>query len=341
VTLVSMNDSDVEALRAYAIRPSSPFREILMTQPAQRPLVLLACSDEWLSRSFESVFEQHGYAVSRVRSGAHTIRLARRSEPDVVVLEEGNGDLDALRVCAALATDPLFDHTVPIVVTSATPVTAATRHAAYAAGAWEYCSHPVDLEALMLKLATFQRARLESSSRRGERFVDRETGLYTLSGFERVAEQIDARARRRREALACVTIGARDAASVAGIPVYDDTASDRFATVIDVCRSHGRKSDVVAQLTKSRVVILAPDTDADGARLLVDRLRRALTGTAGHSHGTRPPALRAGYCAVSDLAESGIEATELVRRASTALDSPGTKDRNTGAIEFDDPPRAD
>lgn len=309
-----------------------------MTQSAPRPLVLLACSDEWLSRSFDSVFEQHGYAVSRVKSGAHTIRLARRSEPDVVVLEQGNGDLDALRVCTALTTDPLFDHTVPIVITSAAPVTATARHAAYAAGAWEYCSHPVDIEALMLKLATFQRARLESSSRLGGRFVDRETGLYTSSGFEHIAEQIDARARRRREPLACVTIGVREGAQPEGIPLFDETAHDRFAVVVDVCRSHGRKSDIVAKLTKSRVAILAPDTDADGARLLVERLRRALNDPADNSISMRPTALRAGYCAVSDLAESGLEASELVRRASTALDTLAASDRDSGVIEFDGPP---
>ncbi|MFL5561404.1 MAG: response regulator [Gemmatimonadaceae bacterium] len=309
-----------------------------MTQSAVRPLVLLACSDEWLSRSFESVFEQHGYAVSRVKSGAHTIRLARRTEPDVVVLEEGNGDLDTLRVCTALATDPLFDHTVPIVLTSAGPVTAATRHAAYAAGAWEYCSHPVDLEALMLKLATFQRARVEATSQPGERFVDRETGLYTLSGFERVAGQIDARARRRREPLACVTIGVRDAPRDGAIQVFDETTRDRLAVVVAVCRTHGRKSDIVAQLTKSKVVILAPDTDAAGARLLVDRLRRALSESSNFSAGPRQLPLRAGYSAVSDLADSGIEATELVRRASSALDQHQTDDGIAGGIDLDDGP---
>src|SRR5690348_347761 len=178
--------------------------ELDMQTPAARPLVLLAFSDEWLSRSFESIFEQHGYDVTRVKSGARMIKLARRVKPDAVVLEENLGDLDALRVCAALGDDPLFDHSIPIVITSAAHVTPASRHAAYAAGAWEYCSHPVDIEALMLKLATFRRARADTVARGAERLVDRESGLYTPLGVERLADHLVARAERAHEPIACV-----------------------------------------------------------------------------------------------------------------------------------------
>lgn len=309
-----------------------------MEQSATMPLVLLACTDEWLSRSFASVFEQNRYAVERVKTGARTLRLARRTNPDVVVLEEGNGDLDALAICAALGNDPLFDHMVPIVITSATPVTAETRHAAYAAGAWEYCSHPVDLEALMLKLATFQRARSEAIAKRGERFVDRETGLYTEAAFERLAEQVGARAVRRHEPLACITISTQDDAR----PVLRRADSreyqhESFATVADLCRSSSRKSDIVAHLSESRLVILAPDTDSDGAKLLVGRLRRALS-QAVRSSGLADTALRAGYSAVSDLADSGLEPAELVRRASTALDQLHLADTPETSISFEELP---
>lgn len=309
-----------------------------MTQLATMPLVLLACTDEWLSRSFASVFEQHGYAVERVKTGARTLRLARRANPDVVVLEEGDGDLDALAVCAALGNDPLFDHMVPIVITSATPVTPETRHAAYAVGAWEYCSHPVDLEALMLKLATFQRGRAEAIAKRGERFVDRETGLYTEAAFERLAEQVGARAVRRHEPLACITISAQDDARPS---VRRGDSSEHqhesFATVADLCRSHGRKSDIVAHLSASRLVILAPDTDAAGAKLLVGRLRRALSQST-RSTTVTDTGLRAGYSAVADLADSGLEPAELVRRASSALDHLQLADMTDASISFEELP---
>lgn len=303
------------------------------------PLVLLACSDEWMGRSFASVFEQHGYAVARVSAGARTIRLARRSNPDVVLLEEGNGELDALGVCAALGTDPLFDHAVPIVVTSTAPVTAATRHAAYAAGAWEYCSHPVDLEALMLKLATFRRARSEAATKPAQRFIDRETGLYTAAALERLGEQVGARAKRAHEPLACVTLGVVADREVSGARVWDDDLlDDGFATVAEVCRVQSRKSDIVAHVSDSRLVILAPGTDAKGARQLVDRLRRALGRTSDGSGGMRDLEVRAGYSAVTDLADASMEPRDLVRRSATALDHLRFANSPDGLMSFEELP---
>jgi CheY-like chemotaxis protein len=278
--------------------------------------------------------------VARVSAGARTIRLARRSNPDVIVLEEGNGELDALRVCAALGDDPLFDHSVPIVITSTAPVTAATRHAAYAAGAWEYCSHPVDLEALMLKLATFRRARSETATKSTQRFIDRETGLYTEAALVRLGEQVGALAKRRHEALACVTIGmlADRAGPGAADAASDDDSSDGFATVADLCRRQSRKSDIVAHVSDSRVVILAPDTDATGARLLVTRLRGALGSAAERRPDGREVEVRVGYSAVADLADANVEPTELVRRAGTALDHLRVADRADGLMSFDELP---
>lgn len=309
-----------------------------MKDSSQLPLVVLACSDEWMGRSFATVFEEHGYEVARVSAGARAIRLARRSKPDVVVLEEGNGDLDALRVCSALGDDPLFDHSVPIVITSTAPVTVATRHAAYAAGAWEYCSHPVDLEALMLKLATFRRARAEAAGKPVDRFIDRETGLYTEAALERLGQQVGARAKRRHEPLACVTIGMLADVGIPAQAISDEQASENFATVAELCRLQSRRSDIVAHVSESRLVILAPDTDANGARLLVSRLRSALARGAGAPPGGSALGVRAGYCAVADLADSDVEPTDLVRRAGSALDHLQFADRPDGLLSFDDLP---
>jgi PleD family two-component response regulator len=307
--------------------------------PGPPPLVLLACSDEWMSRSFESVFEQQGYAVARVRSRARAIALARRSDPDVVVLEEGAGDLDALSVCAALRDDPLFDHSVPIVITSAAHVTNASRHAAYAAGAWEYCSHPVDLEALMLKLATFRRARSETAVQRAERIVDRETGLYTAQGLERLGEQLGAGAQRKHESFACVALALRTSdREVPGPTVTIEGGDENFAAVAELCLAESRKSDVVGRVGSKRIGILAPSTDEAGARLFVERLRIAVEGAATSAGLSGEYRLRAGICAVPDLGASKLPTTELVKRAATALDHLEFSDADSALLSFDELP---
>ena len=40
------------------------------------PLALIACSDDWMSRALENVFQQRGYVVAHTRSGAHAPVLA-------------------------------------------------------------------------------------------------------------------------------------------------------------------------------------------------------------------------------------------------------------------------
>jgi GGDEF domain-containing protein len=105
-----------------------------------------------------------------------------------------------------------------------------------------------------------------------------------------------------------------------------------------VCRLQSRKSDIVAHVSDSRLVILAPGTDAKGARLLVDRLRRAL-GRASDGHAGRELEMRAGYSAVADLADAEMEPRDLVRRSATALDHLRFSDNAEGLMSFEEMPK--
>src|SRR5215208_3026035 len=130
--------------------------QLLVERP---PLALIACSDDWMSRALESVFQQHGYVVSHTRSGAQTLELARLANHDLLVLDESLADLNVLDVCRAIRQGSQFDHSVPVVITSPTPPNPRSRLEAFSAGAWEYCSLPIDVEPVLMKLETFLRAR--------------------------------------------------------------------------------------------------------------------------------------------------------------------------------------
>ncbi len=244
------------------------------------PLALIACSDDWMSRALESVFQQHGYVVAHTRSGSQTLELARLSNHDLLVLDESLEDLRAVDVCRTIRQGGQFDHSVPIVITAPTPVDPRARMAAFAAGAWEYCSHPLDLEPVFVKLETFIRAR-----------------------------------------------GTLWKESAAG-----------FADVAHVFREQSRQSDVVGHVGDLRLAILAPDTDAAGARLLVARLQRELDRASQTKSIGGKVRLRAGYSAVSDLAESQVNVAELVHRAESALDHAPIQGDGDAIVSFDDLP---
>jgi CheY-like chemotaxis protein len=310
----------------------------MMAHRETPPLALIACGDDSMSRALESVFQQHGYVGAHTRSGAQTIELVRLANHDVVVLDESLEDLDAAQVCRTLRDSALFDHAVPIVITSLAPFDPNARLEAYAAGAWEYWRHPVDLETVFLKLETFVRARKEAAQAQSEVFVNAVTGLYTSFGLRQLAGKFGARALRKHEAFACVAFYPEfQDREVGATTVLRDSLSG-FADVAHVFREQSRQSDIVGHMGESRLAILAPDTDAEGARLLVARLQRELDKASKNKKIPDAVKLRAGYSAVSDLAASNLNVAELVHRAESALDYvPRRGDADT-VLNFDDLP---
>jgi DNA-binding response OmpR family regulator len=298
-------------------------------------VALIGCSDEWLCRSLESVFLERGYKVTRTVSGKQALKLARRGGFDVLMLDERLDELTGVEVSLALRDDPLFDHATPIVIISSSHSTLPGRTAAYAAGAWEYCHLPLDVEGLFLKLGTFLRARQELEASQAKSLMDPSSGLYTTFGLHHLAEQLEARAVRKHEAFACLAFSPE---STEGIPGSADDGA--FAEVAHIVRDQARRSDIVAKTGNSQLSILAPDTDAAGARLLVARLQKQLDAASKSSALTGSFRLRAGYSAVNDLAAAQIDLTELVHRAESALARVPADGHGEAIMEFSELPIA-
>ena len=295
---------------------------------------LVGFTDEWMRRSMETVFQERGYHVTRTGSGKEALGLARRGDFDVILLDERIEQLSGIEVCIALRDDPLFDHATPIVIVSSAHSSLPSRTTAYAAGAWEYCHQPVDVDGLFLKLATFLRARRELAEHQAKSLMDPSSGLYTEFGLQQLAEQLEARAVRNHEAIACLAFASEP---IARESAGSDTDSTAFHDLANAVRGQARRSDVVAKKGDAQLALLAPDTDAAGARLLVARLQRELDSSrkGGRGSGVR---LRAGICAVSDLATANIDLQELVERAGNALAHVGSQTTPESVVSFDDLP---
>jgi PleD family two-component response regulator len=308
-----------------------------MTPPNPRKLAaLVGCSDEWMCRSLETVFAEKGFAVTRSSSGKHALKLARRGGFDVLMLDERMDELSGIDVCLALRDDPLFDHATPIVMISQSHTTLPSRNAAYSAGAWEYCHQPVDFDVLFLKIGTFLRARQQLAASQSSSLMDSASGLYTMRGLHHLAEQLGARALRNHEAFACVAFSTEHDPSGSGQRRTTEDDLGTFDDVAQVLREQSRKSDVVAKMGESRLAILAPDTDAAGARLLVARLQRELDAVSKNSASHGSIRLRAGYCAVSDLATANVDLSELVHRAESALAHVPATGKRHEVVSFDE-----
>lgn len=307
-----------------------------MTGPEHyKPRALIGFTDEWMRRSMETVFQEKGYQVTRTGSGKEALRLARRGGFDALMVDERLEHLSGIDVCIALRDDPLFDHATPIVIVSSAHSTLPSRTAAYAAGAWEYCHQPVDVDGLFLKLATFLRARRELAEHQAKSLMDPSSGLYTEFGLQQLAEQLEARAVRNHEAIACLAFSSDSSAQEHN--ASSDTDSTAFSDLANAVRGQARRSDVVAKKGESQLALLAPDTDAAGARLLVARLQREIDASRRRGRGSMVR-LRAGICAVSDLANANIDVHELVHRAESALAHAGSTSSPESVVSFDELP---
>lgn len=267
------------------------------------PLVLIANDQEWSTRSLESILAPNGYTVLRAYTGQQALERTLTARPDIVILDAQMPDLHGFEVCRRLRADPGFSAAIPIIITTAGPSGRAQRLEAYRAGAWEFLGQPLDGESLLLKLETFLAARREADRYLAESLIDRDSGLYNMSGLSRRAREIGSEAFRKRQPLACVVL-TPEAAAGAAVP---EAAIVRMGQVL---RDHGRASDAIGRLGETEFAVIAPATQIDGVRRFVDRLEHLAENAFR---------VRAGCYVVPDFSAAGVDPIEMLLRATSAL----------------------
>jgi diguanylate cyclase (GGDEF)-like protein len=284
------------------------------------PLVLLANDQEWSARSLESILGPNGYAVLRAYTGKQVIELARAAQPDLIIIDIRLPDVAGIDVCRTLTEDPQYSPSTPIVITTAGAAEREQRLAAYQAGAWEFCSQPLDGETLLLKLDAFMRGKRETDRLIAESLLDAATGLYNMRGLVRRAREISAEAQRLRAPIACVAFSPVAVTQGNEERQLNGDAARVMEQLGAIMSRTGRVSDAIGRVGPTEFAIIAPATGSDGAVKLVERIQHmmdseALTiGDSGHR-----VKIRAGYCAVPDFSESALDAVEMLLRATTAL----------------------
>ena len=289
-------------------------------RPSRPPLVLLADDQEWSARTLESILGPRGFAVLRAFTGRQALELVRTTHPDIIVLDIRMPDLDGIEVCRRMRSEGTVAANTPIILVTSGESDRAEKLEALSAGAWEYCSQPLDGEILLAKLDTFMRSKRETDRIREESLLDQITGLYNVRGLARRAREIGADAYRHHAPLACVAFTTDAEPVTLSQETVDDLASRIASHLSNVFRRTGRLSDAIGRIGPSEFAIIAPDTEERGAVRLVERLQQSLEAAPLEANGTeRAIRLRASYCAVPDYATSSVDAVEMLLNAASAL----------------------
>lgn len=274
------------------------------------PLALIVTAHEWVSLSVMTLFAPRGYAVLRSHTGLQALQRLREASVDLLIVDRDLKDMSGIDFCRQVRGQNV---TVPVMLLSTGPWTRDEKLAALQSGAWDVCSLPMDSEELFLRLDAWVRAKLLGDQSRERGLLDPETGLYNAQGLLRRMAELGAGAVRHNRALACVVLAA-DLGDAGGDEPW---LGDVVRQLSEVLRQTGRASDTIGRISPTEFVIVAPDTDPEGARGLAERLKRMLEASAALDPTTSR--IRFGCSAVGNLRDASIAPTELLVRAAEAL----------------------
>lgn len=299
-----------------------------LSPSAPVPTVLIANDQEWSARSLESIFVAEGYSVVRAFTGTQALQKAEVVRPDVIILDRQMPDLDGVEVCIRLRADPRFGAAIPIVITTAGQAGRAQRLEAFRAGAWDFIGQPIDGETILLKIKNFLGAKRVVDQARLEGLLDASTGLYSRIGLSRRAREVASEATRHQQPVACLVLAIDSPALAAAA----ETTEELARKIAGFFRTSGRSSDVVARLGPMEFGVIAPSTSAEGAASMVDRVEACLATTGdSSSDDLGPVGLSAGYFAVPNFAEAGVDPLDMIVRAGASLTRRTVESRPTAS----------
>ena len=282
--------------------------------------MLLAGDGQEATRWLRGLLEGGGYAVLQERSGQHALERARTTEPDVILVDAELPDMAGVELCRALRADPRVSSSTPILLTIRDAATRAQRLAALRAGAWECITPPHDADEILLKIGAYVHAKLDADRARTEGLLDAVTGLYNRQGLARRARELGSQAFREHGPLACVVLALDIEPSEPG---GAQQQSGSLARYVQAIKSAARLSDVIGRLSATEFAVLAPGTDAGGARRLAERLASSLSAatvaSAAGAPSATPVRVRCGYEAVANVGYAPIEPVDLLVRAAAAV----------------------
>lgn len=280
------------------------------------PLVVIANSQEWHTRTLESILGPHGYAVLRAYTGKQALERCRTGRPDIIIVDTDLPDIDGLDLCRTLREDPLISSSTPILVTSPGHPSRQKRLAALKAGAWDFLGSTPDSEELPLRLDAYVRAKFDADRAREESLLDQLSGLYNVRGLARRARELGSYAFRRHEPFACIVFSPvlEGVENNAEAEAAASAAVDQLARAL---REMGRVSDAIGRLGPTEFAVIAQGADSTGAVKMAERFTEALHEAA---RGV-PMQMRmaAGFDAVPNYHDSPIDPADMLARATMAM----------------------
>jgi two-component system cell cycle response regulator len=261
-----------------------------------------------------------GYVIFEAGDGEEALQLAARERPDVILLDRQIPRLDGYGVLASLQTDAELSEVPVVLVTShGEPAEVADG---LRRGAHDYLRKPFEQQELVARVHAAMRTKalrdeLRARNTQLERLVSTDllTGLLNRHATAEYLRALTSRSQRHGTPLSIVLLDVDGIGEVNAD--HGHAAGDALLQAV-AQRISGelREEDAAGRWSGDELLVVAPDTGADGVPPLVARLRGAV-GAEPVSFGREriPVSVSAGAATRAD----GDDAEALVRRAEHAL----------------------
>ncbi|HOM80422.1 MAG TPA: diguanylate cyclase [Armatimonadota bacterium] len=225
-----------------------------------------------------TILVSEDYQVLSTTHGDEVLHQARLHQPDLILMDLEMPGMDGLSVAQALRHDERTQHIPVIFVTASAALENKLR--ALREGANDYITKPFHREELLARVNVALRLKaLQDALRERNRLLaelathDELTRLHNRRYLEqRLSEEVP-RAKRYRLPLSCLMLDLDHFKRIND--TYGHPAGDAvLRQVADILRTSVRSVDVVGRYGGEEFLIILPQTGAEGARVLAERIRQ-------------------------------------------------------------------
>ena len=155
---------------------------------AEKTFKILVVDDEPDILEFLSYnLEKEGFSVETAENGKQALEKAKKSQPDIVLLDVMMPEMDGIEACRTMREMPQFEHTIIAFLTARTEDY--SQIAGFETGADDYISKPIKPRVLVSRLKALLRRYEAKESKSsfldvGNIQIDRERYLIIFNGTE-------------------------------------------------------------------------------------------------------------------------------------------------------------
>jgi diguanylate cyclase (GGDEF)-like protein len=243
---------------------------------------------------------------------AFGIDLAKSLRPDLILLDVDMPGTNGFDACRVLKSDPATNSIPVIFLTSCASVEEKVR--GLELGAVDYVTKPCNRSELQARVRASLRMSQLIRLLEEKALIDALTGLGNRAMFEqRLAAEVALRIRSGNP-LACIVMDLDAFKAINdnfGHPLGDQVLRKLASIVAEHCRTE----DVACRIGGDEFIVLAPNTSAEHAALLAERMRSAIAKTS-FVHNEKPVSVT---CSFGVVDAGDPYDRSLLERADSAL----------------------